>query len=364
MPSRRASIAPLLERIRDAAFGTVPWETVLEGLTQTFRAHGALLFTELRRGGGWGISTGVDARFQADYFAYFAGIQPLCMNTFSIPEGSVLTDEMVMPKAEFRRTEFFADWSRPQGFESVLHLRVENSDAGMIGITLTRPDPFEAEDIALKRRLAPHIRGSIRAHLRLSEALASGRAMAEALDRMRRGMIGLDAAGRIVFANQAARALLAAGDALRAEGGLLAARRPDRTAALRRMIGIAALGGPPGVLVLPRPEGRAPVLAEAVPVGAPAALPGLHPPPTVLLMLSDPEDDRGPAATLLRELYGLTATEAAVAIRIARGEGLEAAARALGIARSTARTHLRSAFGKTDTHRQAELAWLLARLSG
>jgi PAS domain-containing protein len=37
-------------------------------------------------------------------------------------------------------------------------------------------------------------------------------AISEALDRMRRGVFGLDMTGRIVFANRAAQALLAAGD--------------------------------------------------------------------------------------------------------------------------------------------------------
>jgi DNA-binding CsgD family transcriptional regulator len=36
----------------------------------------------------------------------------------------------------------------------------------------------------------------------------------------------------------------------------------------------------------------------------------------------------------------------------------------LGIARSTAQSHLKHIFDKTDTHQQAELAQLLARLSG
>ena len=84
----------------------------------------------------------------------------------------------------------------------------------------------------------------------------------------------------------------------------------------------------------------------------------------MLLLVNDPEDGRAPAAMLLREFYGLTAAEAAVATQAAHGEGLGAVARVLGIAPNTARSHLTHVFDKTDTHRQAELAWLLARFSG
>jgi DNA-binding CsgD family transcriptional regulator len=59
----------------------------------------------------------------------------------------------------------------------------------------------------------------------------------------------------------------------------------------------------------------------------------------------------------------LTEAEAAVAQRIARGEGLPVVAAALGVSPSTARTHLKHTFDKTGTHRQAELAALLARLA-
>ncbi|MFC7738275.1 helix-turn-helix transcriptional regulator [Roseomonas sp. GCM10028921] len=66
---------------------------------------------------------------------------------------------------------------------------------------------------------------------------------------------------------------------------------------------------------------------------------------------------------VLRTAFGLTEAEAAVAQHVARGEGLPVVAAALGVSSSTARTHLKHTFDKTGTHRQAELAALLARLA-
>lgn len=367
MPSRRIALAPLLEQLHDAALGILPWEVALGSVATLFRANSAVIILERRHGGGWGVSTGGDSRTHSDYFEHYAGVHPLAARTFAAPVGSVLTDRMVMPKAEFQRTEFYSDWARPHHFDEMLNLRLERSEQAVVamGITRsTRAGEFEAADFTLVRRLAPHVRRAVATYQHLAEVRTSQQVMAEALDRMQRGVFGLDTAGRIAFANRAAQALLAVGDALRAEGSLLAANRPDRTAALRRMLGSAALGGPTGVLALPRPDGKLPLLLEIIPIGSSAVPLGLHPAPALLLLVSDLEDDHVPSATSLRELYGLTATEAAVAIHAARGDGLASVARALGIAQNTVRSHLKHVFDKMGTHRQAELARLLARLSG
>jgi DNA-binding CsgD family transcriptional regulator len=51
--------------------------------------------------------------------------------------------------------------------------------------------------------------------------------------------------------------------------------------------------------------------------------------------------------------------EAAVALKVMDGKGLQATAAALGIAPVTARSHLAAIFGKTGTRRQAELVRVL-----
>lgn len=65
---------------------------------------------------------------------------------------------------------------------------------------------------------------------------------------------------------------------------------------------------------------------------------------------------------LLAVVFGLTAAEAKMAGRIARGNSIDEAASALRISRETARTQLKAVFQKTGTRRQAELAAVLSRL--
>jgi DNA-binding CsgD family transcriptional regulator len=68
------------------------------------------------------------------------------------------------------------------------------------------------------------------------------------------------------------------------------------------------------------------------------------------------------AYQFLSTSFGLTPAEARIAYGIARGERLATIAETSGIALTTAKTQLRAVFIKTGTHRQAELAILLARM--
>jgi DNA-binding CsgD family transcriptional regulator len=67
---------------------------------------------------------------------------------------------------------------------------------------------------------------------------------------------------------------------------------------------------------------------------------------------------------VLATSFGLTAAEAKIAALIGAGETVASAAQRLGITTHTGRNQLKAVFSKTDTHRQAELQALLARLQG
>jgi DNA-binding CsgD family transcriptional regulator len=82
------------------------------------------------------------------------------------------------------------------------------------------------------------------------------------------------------------------------------------------------------------------------------------------LFITDPERTSNPTANSLRQSFGLTRTEAAVALGVLSGGGLKAVAARLGIAPTTARTHLTAIFEKTGTRRQADLVRALLQNGG
>jgi DNA-binding CsgD family transcriptional regulator len=105
-------------------------------------------------------------------------------------------------------------------------------------------------------------------------------------------------------------------------------------------------------------EGQRPIIINAVPVPV-LSDEGPH----TVLVLIDLDDSPLPKQTTLERVFGLTPAEARLATLLARGATTSEAAEALGISVATVRTQLGSIFGKTHTHRQAELVILLARLS-
>lgn len=66
----------------------------------------------------------------------------------------------------------------------------------------------------------------------------------------------------------------------------------------------------------------------------------------------------------LQQLYGLTSTEARLAIQLTEGKTLEEACLEMGIRRSTGCTHLKRVFKKTRVRRQSELVALLMKSLG
>jgi DNA-binding CsgD family transcriptional regulator len=67
-----------------------------------------------------------------------------------------------------------------------------------------------------------------------------------------------------------------------------------------------------------------------------------------------------PPLTLVAGLFGLTRSEARVAAGIIQGKAVNQLASELGLSAATIRSYLKSIFGKTGVHRQAELVSLLA----
>ena len=112
-------------------------------------------------------------------------------------------------------------------------------------------------------------------------------------------------------------------------------------------------------LLVPRAQ-RTPLVLSVAPLQPHA---GFHDRerPAAMVFIRDPEAPL--AAKRLRELFGLTRTEAAVAASLGDGKSPERIAADLGIGIGTVRTHLKRVLAKTGTHRQAQLVALLARVA-
>jgi DNA-binding NarL/FixJ family response regulator len=85
--------------------------------------------------------------------------------------------------------------------------------------------------------------------------------------------------------------------------------------------------------------------------------------PAAVVFLRDPERSASSAPDDLAKIWGLTPAETAVALALARGEGVASVAARLGVQPSTVRYHRQHVFGKMGVHRQAQLARLLESIA-
>lgn len=167
-----------------------------------------------------------------------------------------------------------------------------------------------------------------------------------ALDWLAIGVIAVTSSARVILKNAAATRALSSNDPLRETCDGLVARTAADTKQLRKTVaeGCAI----PRAVVFTRADGRA---ASAVVAGAAGG--------NAVLFLRDIDEVMEVPAALLSKIYGLTRSEEKLALALARGQSVEEAAARLSIAPSTARTHLKRIFMKTETNRQGQLVSLL-----
>ncbi len=190
-------------------------------------------------------------------------------------------------------------------------------------------------------------------------------AVQEGLQALSAAMVLLDAAGRLLFANHVAQALLAQADGIAIDpSNVVRCRDREAQKALRRFLDRPVDQLPRSGAMVPvtfpiRREFGLPLVALVIsrPDGALAA-PGER---RTVLLLRDPERELGVASDLLTTLFGLSNAEAAVVSRLAAGISLEQIADERGVSLITVRNQLKSALGKSGVSRQVELVSIVLR---
>lgn len=227
-------------------------------------------------------------------------------------------------------------------------------------LTLCRSARFGAYDqdcLRLFQRLAPHVANAFALRVQFEQLQAqAGIALGQ------RGMFVLDAQWRWIDGNAVAEQMVAAGWW---HGRIMAALQPASHATrkawkeLQRQLARSDMTS----MVLPVHDTEGTLVAFAsLHAHAQAAMP-LAASRHVLFVRPLQLPDQQEMDTQLRRVFGLTSAEAAFALALCKQGDAALAAKAVGIAESTARTRLQSIFAKTGTHRQAELRLLLGALA-
>lgn len=179
-----------------------------------------------------------------------------------------------------------------------------------------------------------------------------------ALDHLGTGVLVTDGTLRLHFASAAARRLLESGR-LCVRSGCLSSPVGAEATGLRRIIKQCVASASSGSRMTFHRLGEA---DDLLCLGFLATHANCIQPDEslVIVFAAKPGETSLPDTDQLRCHFGLTEAQAKLAIEIAKGEGLRASTRRLGIAITTGRSHLKQIFLKTETRRQAELVRLLS----
>lgn len=228
----------------------------------------------------------------------------------------------------------------------------------------TNASPSVTEVYELAARLAPHIQRAIRLHRTIADLQIEKDALAETLDRLALGVILIRDNGTVLMLNRSARSIVEKQDGIRLHHDRLCPCGPHQAESFQRLISRAIQGNCPGsnptggTLLLSRQSPKEPLFLMVASIPAPEYQTGRRA-AAAAIFVSDPGNGMQTPELILRQLYGLTRTEARIVSLLVQGKTVEEAAAELQSSPNTARTHLKKVFFKTDTRRQSDLIRLL-----
>ena len=309
-----------------------------------------------------------DKAFMDDYVASFiqkdlwlaAGLSPHRRN-------KVINVSVYVPPSTFAKSEIYNELLRRHDDDSMYCMGSTFSTdwgTGVLGIQRGKnSSPFDENAVkileghatALRRVLA--VRGEIAAHRR-------GAALAKSvLDIVGLVAIVVRHDLRIVQVNEAGETILRRSLGLHSRNGLLTARGEDDTKRLAAAVASATAPFAPNTAAL---------TVERKGGGASAPLPAYHivvtPMPCAgtssraLVLFRDPDLEQPSLASRVQALFGLTATEADLAVALAEGASVAQIASRRAVRESTVRSQLKGLAAKMNCNRQSEIVAVVAKL--
>jgi DNA-binding CsgD family transcriptional regulator len=267
-----------------------------------------------------------------------------------------LTDQMVVRKAEFMRTELYADWFAPQQFHSVMAaptLFDNDATAVLVGFRDRASGDFDAADLAQAQRFAGHFGAALRFRFAQERTAAEVAAANFVLDELPDAIFLVSRAGHLQHANAAGRAMLEAGTPVRLQQGRLELHPSTSSERLERLL-LAARGE----LRAPKPGRGSWIIQLHLSTRRFGPVQGDF----LIVRVIDPDRRGQPLdAAKLSRRFGLTIRQAEAVAALVKGGSEESASAELHVSKATLHTHLSRVYNHLGVHNRAALVALLAR---
>ena len=374
--SRQDLFERVLASLNAAALDDARWPAASGLIDEFCGAKGNMLVT-----GDGSAHKGVDiffARFcfrgerhaelEREYFGAWHAVDERLPRIRRLPDGRLASVPSLFGEDELKTSALYNELMPRTDTRDSLNVRLDGPDGSRIVWTIADPvggDGWSSARVETIEGLLPHLRQFVRVRQALVDAQALGASMAELLDTVRTGVVQLDRRGRVVAANDAARALLCEDDGLSDRDGFLRAALPEEDAALQGLVARALpfLGGPGagGSMQVSRAETLSRLVLHVSPVHEAGGEPGRARIGALVLALEpawhcdiDPEQ--------VADLLGLTPAESRIAVLLAQGKSIDEVVAETGRSRTTVKWHIRHIYAKSGVSRQAELMQLVGSL--
>lgn len=343
----RELFEPFREGLSRAAAQGQLWGRVSGLLLPRLAGHGVIAYQRWRdeAGAGWGPATllyeeGFRGDLLASFASYYHRTNVWAANEGALRPGVAVTSSMLFPDEELPRTEYYAEWLRPQDIFYAIGGVLHQDASTQVKFSVVRSEAqgaFGGEELAFMRAAMP----SLRDGLKLQERVALFESVAScgmrALDTLEVGVFLLAADGRLCFANATGAAQLDGRAPVRVRHERLSSDDPAVQAALERdpFPGpVRTQAGTLTVTVLTAP----PLLRERERVAR------------VVLV----SDRRGDVLRFARE-RGLTSAEREVFALLLEGCSVKEISRRRATAYTTVRSQVAGLLGKAGCSSQREL---------
>jgi DNA-binding CsgD family transcriptional regulator/PAS domain-containing protein len=345
-----------------------PWRSFLTELCQCLDSKYVtfILRPPSNQSEGLMINTnGSSAEVMASYNQYYFNLDPLV----DLPSGQVVTLAEFTSSQDWLSSEFYKNFLEPVGVFHILGADIKTNDRARCRIRICRgvdSPGFVEEDKTFLAYFVPHLERSVAQHMQINRIETERNLYAGTVDQFAVGTIILDEDGKILQANRVAEHLLNAMDGLRLDGDRLQVGTARDGQKFHNLVKQAlqsqesAQGSVVKAMRIQRPSGRADLGIIVRSVHLSEWNEGKLC-PSVVIFVSDPEQQSHAPQEIVKALFDLTSAQAQLAMLLANGLTLDEASEELGISRNTARAHLRSTFSKTGVTRQTMLVRLILR---
>jgi DNA-binding CsgD family transcriptional regulator len=353
--------------IHQAGLNDELWPDALARLTRLFGAVGATfeVLDKTANSHRQFHSFAVPPPQQIEYLDHYLTLSPRIRSGLRTSAGHVGWDYQILDENEMRHDAFYAECLPRTGFRYFVAATLKQTTREFAVVAIQRSHRqghVGRGEIALMRRLLPHLQQALAVGQRLSANRDTHRSLESAFEWLADGVALIRADGTVAYANDSFRAIACCNDGITMRKGAIVIASADARARLDNAIAVVlrlqngdATSTAVADFPVPRLGGRAPYVVSVRPLMGKSCEYLAEPTAVAVVFVHNPASRNATAFHILLEVLELTEAEAHLAQALQDGVRLEHYARFRGISINTAYAHLRSIKQKTGCHRMGEL---------